>query len=43
MSLSADQNTLQKRLRRRTAEAVTEYRMIEDGDKAMVCLFGGKL
>ena len=40
--LSVNQNKLQKRLRRLTAEAVTDYNMIEDGDKVMVCLSGGK-
>ncbi len=40
--LSVNQNKLQKRLRRLTAEAVTDYNMIEDGDKIMVCLSGGK-
>ena len=41
--LSVNQNKLQKRLRRLTAEAVTDYNMIEAGDKIMVCLSGGKL
>lgn len=41
-SLSVTQNKLQKRLRRLTANAVTDYRMIEEGDKVMVCLSGGK-
>ncbi|PAU87410.1 tRNA 2-thiocytidine(32) synthetase TtcA [Pseudomonas sp. WN033] len=41
-SLSVNQNKLQKRLRRLTAEAVTDYNMIEEGDKVMVCLSGGK-
>lgn len=41
-TLSVNQNKLQKRLRRLTAEAVTDYNMIEDGDKLMVCLSGGK-
>src|SRR5690606_8016063 len=41
-SLSVNQNKLQKRLRRLTAEAVTDYNMIEDGDRIMVCLSGGK-
>lgn len=41
-SLSVNQNKLQKRLRRLTAEAVTDYNMIEEGDRIMVCLSGGK-
>ena len=34
-------NKLQKRLRRYTGRAIEEFRMIEDGDKVMVCLSGG--
>lgn len=41
-SLSVNQNKLQKRLRRLAGEAVTDYNMIEEGDKVMVCLSGGK-
>jgi len=37
-----DFNRLAKRLRRATAEAVTDYNMISDGDRVMVCLSGGK-
>lgn len=37
-----DFNKLQKRLRRQTGNAVIDYRMIEEGDKIMVCLSGGK-
>lgn len=33
---------LQKRLRRHVGQAVVEYIMIEEGDKVMVCLSGGK-
>jgi tRNA 2-thiocytidine biosynthesis protein TtcA len=38
----SDFNKLQKRLRRNAGNAVTDYGMIEDGDRVMVCLSGGK-
>ena len=35
-------NRLQKRLRRKAGNAISDYGMIDEGDRIMVCLSGGK-
>lgn len=40
--LSFENRKLEKRLVRRCAEAITDFNMIHNGDKVMVCVSGGK-
>jgi tRNA 2-thiocytidine biosynthesis protein TtcA len=37
-----ESNKLFKRLRRQTGEAIRDFNMVEEGDRIMVCLSGGK-
>ena len=42
MQIERETQKLEKRLCRQVGEAIVQYNMIEEGDKVMVCMSGGK-
>ena len=40
--IERETHKLEKRLCRETGKAIVQYNMIEEGDKVMVCMSGGK-
>ena len=42
VNIERETQKLEKRLCRQVGEAIVQYNMIEEGDKVMVCMSGGK-
>ena len=42
VDIRLEKNKLNKKLRRSVAKAISDFDMIEDGDRVLVCVSGGK-